>query len=41
MASWISMVSGWVLFGLALFCWVRWTNLEREKFASENWRHLE
>ena len=32
---------GSVLFGLAVFFWVRWTTLEREFFANGNGHYLE
>ena len=41
MMDWIITAGGRVLFGLAVFFWAHWTNLERNVFANGNGRHLE
>lgn len=41
MFDWITTTGGCVLFGLVLFFWVRWIEIEREVFANGNGRHLE
>lgn len=37
----ILTVGGWVLFGLVICFWGRWTDQERERFANGNSRYLE
>lgn len=41
MWSRIITAGGWVLFGLLLYFWVRWTDQERELFANGVSRYLE
>lgn len=41
MLDWIITTGGWVLFGLAVFFWVQWIELERELLANGKWHHLE
>jgi hypothetical protein len=37
----IIVAGGWVLFGLSLFGWVHWIDLERDQFANGHSRYLE
>jgi hypothetical protein len=37
----ILTAGGWVVFGVLIFFWVRWTEREREQFANGNSRYLE
>jgi hypothetical protein len=41
MLDWIVAAGGSVVFCVLLFFWVRWTGIERERFAQEDGRHLE
>ncbi len=41
MLDWFITAGGLVLYGLLLFFWGRWTEIEREYFANGNGRHLE
>jgi hypothetical protein len=41
MWSSIITIGGRVLFGLLVFFWVNWIDLERKQFANGDWRHLE
>ena len=37
----VFVAGGWVLFGLLLFGWVLWIDLERDQFANGHSRYLE
>ncbi len=37
----ILTAGGWVVLGVLIFFWVRWTEREREQFANGNSRYLE
>ena len=39
--DWIIAAGGLVFFGLAVFFWVRWTEIEWKLFANAEWQHLE
>lgn len=41
MLDWIITAAGVAVFGVLLFFWARWTEIERECFANGNGRHLE
>ncbi len=37
----IITVGGWALFGLLVYFWARWADLERKRFSNGDSRHLE
>lgn len=37
----IITAGGWVLFGVLVCFWARWTNIERKRSSSGDWRFLE
>ena len=39
--DWIITAGGVAVFGVLLFFWARWTEIERECFVNGNGRHLE
>lgn len=39
--GWLITMGGLVVFGLVIFFWVHWTDVERELFSNSEWHHLE